>query len=231
MMLLPPVGVLQFWLLAVIGITSVAVFVAVAILTIINLLGWIRLPKDIADKLNAVLVIEIAIVSVAAFGWLLAPNALERLVSVAQRTALESVAEVSPAGATGEPTQPTEVASVPQEPSSQLPELNLACSTPERLPLVYIQIGSENARSTANDLQAAAQKANLIAPGVELRSDYTEKVTQVRYFHEDERADASAILELARQFVGNAPLQLLKFPIEARKCQFEVWIGELAPRA
>jgi len=209
---------ITLWILAIIGGTATLVFVAVSIISVANLLGLLTLPPDLASRLHSVLIIEIVVIAVGAFGALVSPNAIKNLTDDAKVAGAKQAAPASVASEVG-----TEVAVTPF-PVTIAGPLDLACAASNGPPLVYIQFATEAQRSAATTLQSDLQAARLNAPGIELTPKYTRPETQLRFFHSEEKADAAQLLSLVQAVVGGT-VTLRQVTMDARKCQFEVWMG------
>jgi hypothetical protein len=209
---------ITLWILAIIGGTATLVFVAVSIIAITNLLGLVRLPPELASRLHSALIIEIVVIAVGAFGALVSPNAIKTLTEAAT---LAGSKQAAPASVPSEVGTKVDVAPIPVTIAGPL---NLACAASDGPPLVYIQFATEAQRGAATKLQSDLLAAEINAPGIELAPKYTRQETQLRFFHTEEKTDAAQLLSLVQAVVGGT-VTLRQVAMDARKCQFEVWIG------
>lgn len=207
-------SVVQLWLLVGISATLFAAFVIVTILVLLDLVGVVRLPEDVSKPLRSTLIVQFAVIAIGAMGALLAPNAIEGALNQVAR-------EVSPTSVVNPPTE-----GPPEPVQTADATASVTCGTTDKAPLIYVQFPSEAQRSQAQAIQANAQAAGWLSPGIELVEAYSRPETQLRYFRDDERDDAQAV---AAQLVadGNLPgdTKVMMVPSNVRRCQFEVWIG------
>lgn len=205
----------QLWLMVGISATLFVAFVIVTILVLMDLVGWVNLPVEVAKPLRSTLVLQFAVIAVGAVASLLAPNLIQQALYHTAR----DVGSVSAADA------PTEEAPVPVATSSTSSS-SIGCARNDLKPLLYIQFPGEAQRSVAEAIQADASAAGWLAPGVEQVTAYTRPETQLRYFRAEEVGDAQGIaasLVAAGHMPANAELVLVK--ADVRQCQFEVWLG------
>ena len=208
-------SVVQLWLLVGISATLFAAFVIVTILVLLDLIGMVRLPEDVSKPLRSTLIVQFAVIAIGAVGALLAPNAIEGALNKVAR-------DVSPTSAVNPPTE-----GAPEPVQTADATTAVSCATADKAPLIYVQFPSEAQRSQAQAIQADAQAAGWLSPGIELVEAYSRPETQLRYFRDDERDDAQAVAaKLAAD--GNLPgdTEVVMVPTNVRQCQFEVWIGK-----
>lgn len=208
---------IRLWLLVGISLTLFVAFVVVTVLVLLDLVGVVKLPPDVAKPLRTTLIIEFAVIAVGAVGALLVPNQIQQQVY----DLLQSTRAIS--AANSEESDPAE----PVEP--ELASAEVVCANANRPPLIYIQFGTEAQRATATAVQAGAQSQGWLAPGIELVPAYTRLETQLRYFdqaeHQDAQVVASQLVEL-----GLLPqdTQVVAVDANVSACQFEVWLGSAA---
>lgn len=97
-------------------------------------------------------------------------------------------------------------------------------------PRVYIQIGGESQRGLATTIQTALRQKGFIAPGVENVGAKAPKTAEIRYFHEEDQAEASQIVQVLKDngVAVNPDPQLLKIKSAARPRHYEVWFESVA---
>ncbi len=96
------------------------------------------------------------------------------------------------------------------------------------LPRVYIHIGSEEQQAKAREIETALQKQGFLAPGLRNVKDRAPKLSVLKFFREAERAEATQIANLLKNFGVNAPPQYIKGFEDSTKMRprhYEVWFG------
>jgi outer membrane murein-binding lipoprotein Lpp len=153
----------------IIGYTCVFVFVLTAIITLLSLVGLIKLERGIKDKLLNALVLEVIAVGVAAFtGALNVDEAKVRMLA-------------------SDPEVQTLRASLNRGSFSFSSDVS-----PDR-PRVYFQIRDASQRDKAQQLaDNLANMAGVIVPGIE-SLDVGPSVTELRYFKPADESEAKQI--------------------------------------
>jgi len=93
--------------------------------------------------------------------------------------------------------------------------------------LVYIEAGRDNQQSKAyaKSLWTSLRSASVLAPGVEELANITmPKQTQVRFYHDEDRAKAQQLAEMVSKITNSITL-LAKPHLDARPGTLEVWFG------
>lgn len=96
------------------------------------------------------------------------------------------------------------------------------------LPRVYLHIQREEQRAKAKDIATSLQKQGYLAPGIEsVRVNRLEQ-TQVRYFREGEKDEASQIVKLLQGLGFKAAPQYIKGSEDSTKMRprhYEIWFS------
>ena len=93
---------------------------------------------------------------------------------------------------------------------------------------VYIHIGTESQRAKAKELSAALQLAGFQPLGIENVGRRTEspKVSEVRYFNDDDKQFAEAIATVLREQGGGKEVRSRRITfLKARPGSIEVWLA------
>jgi hypothetical protein len=97
-------------------------------------------------------------------------------------------------------------------------------------PRVYIQISREDQRALAESLQQELRNNSFLVPGIE---DVNGKAflptqTEVRYFREDEKAQAVQIIDLMKKVISSvsAEPKMVTLKNHSRPKHFEVWFSK-----
>jgi len=203
----------------IIGWTCVGVFVCTAVITVLAIVGLLRIDRDIRNQLFAALVLEIVAIGVAVFAGLVKvdpkPVAQEITASVQAQQTLREIDTVVTANATPEGPQPT----TPQPG---------AIASAEITPRVYIQIASDAQRDEGEKARDAIRDAGQLAPGIENVGTRAPNTNQLRYFLPGE-AELAGQIEAELAAVGiTAPATLINGfeNADIRPHHFELWFGK-----
>ncbi len=162
----------------VVGWTCVGVFVCTAVITLLAMVGLLRMDAGERAKLFAVLIVEIVVVCVALFA---------NLIQVDPAPVEEEVQAVAAAEQTVQTLSP----SLPLEPNA--PTTAEPAPAPSEVPpRVYIHIASESQRDLATAARSAIRAAGQVVPGIENVGTGPDQ-TELRYFVESEGELAKAI--------------------------------------
>jgi hypothetical protein len=102
-------------------------------------------------------------------------------------------------------------------------------------PRVYIQIGKEEQRAMARELQAVLQQENFITPGIDYGGSrnniYIPAKTEVRYYREEDRLDAVRLIEILKSKNAMPPVKDIPVRIPGngrgtRPGHFEIWFSK-----
>ena len=192
----------------VIGWTCAGVFVCTAIITMLALVGLVRIDPVMRNRLFAVLVLEIVAVGVGVFAGFVRLNPAPLLSQLEAgndaQTALEQI----------ETSQ-----------TAELPATTPAPVPTELTPRVYIHIADEAQRGLARDAAAALRDGGQLVPGIENVGEQSPDATELRYFTLDE-ADLAARIAGELQSAG-VPAEAQFIPgfedAEIREHHFELW--------
>jgi hypothetical protein len=201
----------------IIGWTCVGVFVCTAVITLLSIIGWLRIDTDIRNRLFTALIIEIISICLAVFVGLVqvnpAPVQQEIKQSAQAQETLQAIETPTTANATTDgpaPSQPTP-----------------AAAETAITPRVYIQISSEGQRAEAERAQSAIRQAGLLAPGIENIGKKAPSKNQLRYFVAGEAALAKQIAaDLSAAGVEAPPILIKGFEnADIRPHHFELWFA------
>jgi hypothetical protein len=107
-------------------------------------------------------------------------------------------------------------------------------------PRVYIHIANEEQRETAKTLQAILTNENFSVPGIEnvgvKPNLFVPLRTEVRYYREEERADALRLLTIIKAqhsslVVNETPQKIPGTGRGTRPGHFEIWFGTLSKKS
>lgn len=199
----------QLWKL-VIGWTSVGVFVATAIITLLALVGLIGLKEGHFSRLFTVLVIEIVVIGVAAFSNLLG---VDPQPTAAQLESGAAALQVREAFAT-EPA----MADLPAIAQGRATEARAAAA-----PMVFIQSPGE-LPATVGAISTALRDEDFrtfAVSDVDVRVPLGSPV--VRYFHADDQPTAAKVREVAEAQGVQATLNLIEWS-SVPAGQIELWL-------
>ena len=153
----------------IIAYTCTGVFVVTAIITILAILGIIRIDHKYLNKLFVILVVEIVVISVGAFSNLMMfdPKPVQEALTEGQ-----SALQVLRTEETAQTSNTTE--------------------EPENLPArVYLHIPSASVRSQAEQAQMILREMGALVPGIEnVGTERSPRKTEVRYFRKSAEEEA-----------------------------------------
>lgn len=187
----------------VIGYTCVGIFVATAIITILALVGLIKLQETHFNRLFTVLIIEVVVVGVGFFAGTL------NFDVVRLGAELEAGQQANDAlfALEADITDPT--------------------VTPTPPPRIYIHISDEAQRVSAEAALTALRKAGDLVPGIENVGERSPDRTELRYFRSDELANARELTEvLATAGVEASPKFVEGLEANIRPLHFELWFED-----
>lgn len=171
----------------IVGYTCVGVFVATAIITILSLVGLLRIDPDAKKKLFSILVVEVVLIGVALWRDFITidKNPLEAKIEtlVAETTRSEELVEARRAS--------------PGDLSIKMYDYNKdsrALPGDSGIkPRVYFHIKNETQRPSAlQSAKALSKGSSVIVPGIQ-RLDVGPSSTELRYFKKSDEAEAIRI--------------------------------------
>ena len=197
----------------VIGWTCVGVFVCTAIITLLAMVGFLKMDPGERGKLFAVLIVEIVVVGVALFANLIQVNPAPVQEEVQAVAAAEETVQTLSPSLPLEPNAPT--TAQPVTPTSDVP------------PRVYIHIANEAQRGLATTARSAIRAAGQVVPGIENVGTGPDE-NQLRYFVESEGELARAISAELKAAGVEAPAIYAKGfdTSKIRPKHFELWFGK-----
>jgi hypothetical protein len=197
----------------VIGWTCVGVFVCTAVMTLLAMIGVLKMDPGERAKLFAVLVVEIVVVGVALFA---------NLIQVNPAPVEEEVKATEVAEATVQKLNP----SLPLNPDGPAAPTPVAMST-EVPPRVYIHIANESQRGIATTARSAIRSAGQVVPGIENVGTGPNQ-TELRYFVQSEKALAETIAAELKAAGVDAPAIFADGfdTSKIRPRHFELWFGK-----
>ena len=203
--------VVYLWQL-VIGWTCVGVFVCTAAMTLLAMVGLLKMDPGERAKLFTVLIVEIVVVGVALFA---------NLIQVNPAPVQEEVQAVAAAEQTVQTLSP----SLPLQPDAAPPPVTPRAS--EVPPRVYIHIANETQRAQAEAARSAIRAAGQVVPGIENVGIGPNK-TELRYFVESEAALAETISNELKAAGVDAPAIFARGfdTSKIRPNHFELWFGK-----
>lgn len=95
-------------------------------------------------------------------------------------------------------------------------------------PRVYIQISNENQRDLAKSVQKMLGNNHFIAPGVENVGEKSPKITEVRYFNNNDKNEAINIIKLLKSqniVVDNQPKKI-GLNVQNVTSHYEIWFAK-----
>jgi hypothetical protein len=194
----------------IIAYTCVGVFVATAVITILALVGIIKIESGYMQRLFEIVIVEIVVVCVGFFAGLLKLDPAPIQTQLVQGERAEQV-----------------LTQIETGPTSQLPTTTVPAE-PELPPRVYIHIADENQRASAQTAQAKLREAGELVPGIENVGDKSPQATELRYFKLEEAALADEITATLSAAGISAPARFIPGFENAkiRPNHFELWFGK-----
>lgn len=187
----------------IIGYTCVGVFVTTAVITVLSLIGVIKIDPDAKRKLYEILIFEIVVIGIGLFGNFISinPKPVEAKIEtlVANNERLEQTA-----------------------PLVQVPE------KAEIKPRIYFHIKDKNQRDSAQKIADQITKdGSFIVPGIQML-DIGPTSTELRYFKKSEEQEAKQIGDQLTKI--GLPLTVRYIPgfedsKSIRPRHYELWIA------
>lgn len=200
----------------IIAYTCVGVFVSTAVITILGLVRLIHIEKEHLNRLFAVLVVEVAVISVASFA---------DFIKLDPRPVADTIQE---AGATQETLVRTE---------QQLQQTNTVLAKIEATPTdaatpavaglpprVYVHVPDAVSRADAAQTLPVLQANGALTPGIEVvGADKSPNRTEMRFFRREDAAEANKLAQAAGRSVTAKFVP--GFEDKSRPRQFELWVA------
>ncbi|WP_377298292.1 hypothetical protein [Rhizobium sp. SGZ-381] len=195
----------------IIGYTCVGVFVCTSIIAVLYLAGFMKIDPAHGTKLFNVLVVEIAVIGVGAFGGLIKLNPQPVATELAAGKQAEK--ELNTANETLTALDTKDTAANP---------------TATIKPRVYIHIASENQRDAAAQAKNALQEAGDLVPGIQNVGTKAPGKLELRYFS---ARDAEGAKQVASTLKGAGISVEPKFvsgfsDSSIRPLHFELWFAK-----
>lgn len=189
----------------IIGYTCVGVFVATAIITLLSLVGLLRINPDVKKKLFAILIVEVVSIGVA----------LWKDFITLDKKPLEAKIETLVAETNRDDKRPPDRV----EPT---PSANIK-------PRVYFHIKREAQRSQAHRAAAAlSAKGDIEVPGIQ-KLDVGPSSTELRFFRRSEEAEAVKIGNNLKALGIEATVRYVPGFEDSKSIRprhYELWVSE-----
>jgi len=122
---------------------------------------------------------------------------------------------------------------------TKLDTLKKKIDIPTKKPLIYIHIQSKLQENKADKIREILKMKGCIVPEVDILVDKSPRITQVRYFKDDEsvKKEGEKILAMLKSELGerNAILQFVRGyesskQVRLREKYFEIWLGQVSEK-
>lgn len=195
----------------IIGYTCVGVFVCTSVISVLYLAGFMKIDPAHGNKLFAILIVEIVVISVGSFGGLikLNPQPVSAELSAGKQAETDLVNTNNALIA----LETKDTASIPAAPIK---------------PRVYIHISNEGQREAATQARNALQQAGDLVPGIQNVGAKSPAKMELRYFLQADAEGAKQVASTLKQAgISVEPKFIPGFSDNnIRPLHFELWFAK-----